>query len=140
MRKLLFAFASTAFLFGCASSPVPLSDAKPAPADRVFLFQSPAINSAEITIVRDGGVVGSACLITAYINGQRVANLESKEKAVFYVHPGELMLGAAFEGAGLCNSGKLRQEREVVIKKMQKKVFRIYTGADAELDIKPSSL
>ncbi len=50
------------------------------------------------------------------------------------------MLGAAFEGAGLCNSGKSRQEREVVIKKGQQKVFRIYTGADAELDIKPSSL
>ncbi|WP_337262965.1 MULTISPECIES: membrane lipoprotein lipid attachment site-containing protein [unclassified Serratia (in: enterobacteria)] len=140
MRKLLFALVATAILSGCASSPVPLSDAKTAPADRVFLFQSPKTDSAEITIIRDGGVVGSACLITAYINGQRVANLESKEKAAFYVSPGELMLGAAFEGAGLCNSGKSRQEREVVIKKGQQKVFRIYTGADAELDIKPSSL
>lgn len=140
LRNLLLAFAATAILSGCASSPVPINEAKPAPPNRVFLLQSPVVNGAEVTIVRDSGVVGSACEITAYINGQRVANLDVKEKAVFFVSPGELMIGAAFEGKGLCNSGKARQEREVVVKQGQRKVFRIYTGADAEIDIKPSSL
>lgn len=140
MRKLLLAFAATALLSGCASSPVPLSEAKYAPVDRVFLFQSPIVEGAQITIIRDGGSIGMACLVGAYIDGKLVANLEMKEKATFYVKPGEIMIGAAHDGKGLCYSGKGIQERETIVKAGQHKVFRIYTGADAELDIKPSSL
>lgn len=59
MRILIGALA-VALLAGCASSPIPVSQAKPVPSDELYAFQSkPAGESGVITIVRDCGMVGS---------------------------------------------------------------------------------
>ncbi|EJK91517.1 putative lipoprotein [Klebsiella pneumoniae subsp. pneumoniae DSM 30104 = JCM 1662 = NBRC 14940] len=55
------------------------------------------------------------------MNGERVAKLDPKEKATFYLSEGEWAVGANLEGKGLCSLNRERQERLFNIKAGEKK-------------------
>ncbi|WP_454551992.1 hypothetical protein [Klebsiella pneumoniae] len=77
---------------------------------------------------------------TVYLNGERVAKLDPKEKATFYLSEGEWAVGANLEGKGLCSLNRERQERFFNIKAGEKKAARVFTDANGDLDIRPTTI
>ncbi|WLG49102.1 hypothetical protein [Pseudomonas sp. FP1742] len=140
MRKTLAALALIA-LAGCATSPVPSAQAIKAPADRVLAYQVALEGSGTLTVIRDSGFMGSGCYATIFLNGERAAKLAPEEKATFILAPGEWVVGAAIEGAGLCGQlNEKRTETETILKKGQEKYFRVFSAPEAGLDVRPTSL
>lgn len=69
MKYLLLSGVVVFYLYGCATTPVPLSEARQAPADRVLAFQSiDGEKSATLTVIRDEGFTGGGCYYALYIN------------------------------------------------------------------------
>ncbi|WP_307987982.1 hypothetical protein [uncultured Pseudomonas sp.] len=108
MRILIGALA-VASLAGCASSPIPVSQAKPVPSDELYAFQSkPAGESGVITVVRDSGMVGSGCDIVVYVDGRKAGKIGTSQRASFYLPPGNINMGAGLAGSGLCAGAAIR--------------------------------
>ncbi|MEB0226248.1 hypothetical protein [Pseudomonas sp. 10S4] len=126
-------------LAGCATSPVPSSEALPAPAERVTDFQRKADGGGQIVVTRDSGFAGGGCYATVFLNGKPVARLNPKEKAVFQVPSGEWLVGAGLEGQALCGVNAERLETETIVKPGQEKKFRIYTSGDGSVGVKPTT-
>ncbi|HDY4928276.1 TPA: hypothetical protein RPG34_000012 [Yersinia enterocolitica] len=91
-------------------------------------------------MVRDSGVVGSACYAVVYVNGSPSAKLETKEKATFFLEPGEYSIGVNLDGTGLCAYGNARVERETILKEGQHKYMRIFTQDDGNMDLLPTTV
>lgn len=127
-------------LAGCASSVVPASKAVSAPADRVYKYQNAKPESGVLTVVRDNSFTGGGCYASIFINGDRVATLDSKEKASFYLPNGVWMVGAQIQGGGLCGYSGERQEREVTLNSHSDKFVRVFTDGDGNLDIRPTTI
>ncbi|KJZ41568.1 hypothetical protein [Pseudomonas fluorescens] len=139
MRNTLIAMALLA-LVGCATSPVPNARAVSAPADRLLAHQADLPGAGKITVIRDSGFLGSGCYATIFLNGDRAAKLDPKEKATFILPPGEWVVGAALEGGGLCGTNEKRTETETILKQGQEKYFRVFSSPDSGLDVRPTSL
>jgi len=135
MKKLIIG-AMCLGLMGCSTTPVSPKDAKQVSAAIKYQKHD---GSVPITIVRDKGMVAGACDITAYIDGEQVANLGTGEKVVAYVAPGEIVIGAGFIGSGLC-SGPERKERSFNIISEKPRNFRIFIDQSANVDILPSTV
>ncbi|WP_449440953.1 hypothetical protein [Pseudomonas migulae] len=139
--RILIGAVALVMLAGCATSPVPSSQAVKAPPDRLLAHQSELPGAGRITVIRDSGMLGSGCYATVFINGERAAKLDPKEKATFILPPGEWVVGAALEGAGLCGPlNEKRTETETLLKQGQEKFFRVFSAPDAGLDVRPTSL
>lgn len=128
-------------LAGCATQAILPSKAKPVPVDRIYQYQNRTDqNNSTLIVVRDSGMVGSACYATIYINGGRVAKLETQEKATFFLPSGEWSIGTNLEGRGLCSAPNDRQERYISLKNGESKSVRIFTDGSGNMDIKPTTL
>lgn len=125
---------------GCSTTVVAPNQAIKAPQDRAFKYQLQSGNYSSLTVVRDSGMIGAGCFATVYINGERVAKLNPKEKATFYLPTGEWAVGSNVEGKGLCSYSGERQERYVSLKQGEHKAVRIFTGQDGAMDIRPTTL
>ena len=139
MRKILTGMVMIG-LAGCATSPVPSTQAVNAPADRLLAHQADLTGAGKITVIRDSGFLGSGCYATIFLNGDRAAKLDQKEKATFILPPGEWVVGAALEGSGLCGANEKRTETETILKQGQEKYFRVFSAPEAGLDVRPTSL
>ncbi|EPY1509023.1 TPA: hypothetical protein OUC63_003842 [Raoultella ornithinolytica] len=138
MKKIFLVLAMVG-LSGCATSAVTPEKAKLVPENRVFAYQKPIENGAELTVIRDSGFLGGGCFYGFYINQQRVASLDSGEKANFNLPAGEYILG--FKGEGrVCIADNFLNERELSIKEGQRKGVRLFADPSGNLDIKPISL
>lgn len=140
MAKKLLAMAMV-LLCGCATTPVSVKDAIPAPKDRV-LYAGPTTTNqgAALTVIRDEGMIGSACYLGFWINGILAARVATAEMATFQVEPGELLLRVGWdpEGRGLCSFGKQDWiQRETLLRAGQKKVFRLSIDQNGKFDISP---
>lgn len=123
-------------LVGCSTTPVSPHEAKE--VSPIIKYQQKQ-GLVPVTIVRDKGIIASACAITTYVNGDQVANLEIGEKVVVYVQPGNIVIGAGFIGSGLC-SGPARKERYFNIATGQPITLRIFTDQHANVDILPTTV
>ncbi len=85
-------------------------------------------------------MVGGGCYITVFLNGARVAKLDTKEKTTFYINSGSWIVGAGHEGKGLCSGGKERQEREFIVKPGEDKYLRVFTDNNGNVDIKSTTI
>lgn len=139
MRVLILAFTLIG-LAGCSSTVTPLSQAKLAPPERLLKFQDPTKEKASLTIIRDRGFGGAGCFASVYIDGEVAAKLEPGEKATFYVKTGESVVGAGLEGRGLCGASGERQERYISLRPEEHKYLRVFTSADGDMDIRPTTL
>ncbi|EIO6347348.1 hypothetical protein LQY99_000860 [Escherichia coli] len=128
------------FLSGCATTVVPPSAALSAPSERIYKFQPVVKNGGKLIVVRDEGMVGGGCYATIYINGERVAKLDPKEKVNFNLPEGEWAVGANLEGKGLCSYSGQRQERFMTIKTNETKSVRVFTDGDGNMDIRPTTI
>lgn len=82
-----------ALLIGCATSQIPVEEAKPVPADRIYFNPKPSAGTASVTFVRDTGFVGSAVYQHISIDGERAASLDVGEKVSFRLAAGEHLFG-----------------------------------------------
>lgn len=138
MKKSFVALA-TIFLAGCATSAVPLNQAKEAPKVRIFAYQDFVKNGATLTVVRDKGFLGGGCFYGLYVNKERVASLDTSEKVNLKLPPGEWMIGFKGEGKA-CISDETITEREIILKSNQHKAVRLFADPSGNLDIKPVSI
>lgn len=133
--KRLFIATLVLSLVGCSTTPVSTNVAKEVNSEATFQYKSGFV---PVTIIRDKGFVAGGCAITAFINGNKVADLETGEKAVAYVQPGEIIVGAGFFGSGLCK-GDQKKERDFTVKDKKPRTLRIFMDQNANVDILPIS-
>lgn len=135
MKKIITALL-TIGLIGCSTEPVKPQNAKEVQPATQFL-QKP--KTTGVTIVRDKGFISGGCAITSYINGERLAELQTGEKVTAYLPAGEVNVGAGFAGRGLC-SGSPKKEREFIIKDNQPRTLRIFIDQSGNVDILPMTI
>ncbi|QXO42224.1 hypothetical protein JA116_16795 [Morganella morganii] len=139
--KKSFPLLAVLFIAGCSTSAVNQSTAKLAPSEQVFLYQIKSSEySSSITVVRDTGLHGAACLSTVYIDGIKAAKLDTAEKVTFYIQPGNHVIGAGFEKEGLFCGDRVRQERDITIKADESRAYRVFTDQDGNIDIRSTTL
>ena len=136
MKKIIIGIIAALGLSGCSTTPVSPGDAKL--VQPTIKYQQHE-NSIPLTIIRDKGMIASACQITVYINGDQIANLDTGEKVTAYTSSGEVIIGAGFIGSGLC-SGPERKERSFSIVDGYPRYFRIFIDQNANVDILPSTI
>lgn len=129
--RLFVGAVAVALLAGCATSPVPSSEADPVPSSRLFAFQAPTQGDSTLIVTRDKGFVGGGCNTTVSIDGRRAAEIGSGETAKFRVVPGEHIVSASSCGSGL-------KERETSIKAGSTKKFRISIDSAMSMDLSPT--
>lgn len=125
---------------GCATSPVSQFDAKQAPANQVMAFKSNIPGSGALSITRDNGHTGSLCFVGVFVDGRVAALLKPSESVTLYVPAGQVVIGAAYQGGGICGMGAERQERDITVTGGKAKRYRISTSAGGVLDVLPSTL
>jgi hypothetical protein len=109
MPRIIAAGLIALALGGCATSPMPVSYAKPVPADEVYGFKGEGTkDSGSLTVFRDEGFVGSGCDIMFYIDGQRAAKIGPGQKATFNLPAGEVNLGTGLAESGLCAGAAIK--------------------------------
>lgn len=90
MKRLLCVIPFVVLIAGCASTAVPLNEAKTVqPKSHA---EQTAEDSVKVTVVRDTGFFGAGCTFRFYYKDQLVAALETGEKTTFYLPPGEYPL------------------------------------------------
>ncbi|WP_434695126.1 hypothetical protein J3P89_17920 [Pseudomonas sp. Z1-14] len=129
--RLFVGAVAVALLAGCATSPVPSSEADPVPSSRLFVFQASAPGDSKLVVTRDKGFVGGGCNTTVSINGRRAAEIGTGETAKFHVTPGEHIVSASSCGSGL-------KERETNIKAGSTNKFRISIDSSMSMDLSPT--
>lgn len=127
------------FLCSCATTYVKPDSANQVPTSRLFLEDANTKNviTGPIAVTRDGGISGSGCRLTLYINNKRAADFRPKELARFNVPVGETLfkVGLPPDAAGLCGlaGGGYSKTLVSTIKDDQEKFFRIGISASGDL-------
>jgi hypothetical protein len=101
MYRTLVAVSVVA-LAACSTNPVPLGDARAVPPDRTEASQllRPATGAEPLTFIRDGGTYSSAGYRIVWIDGEKVAALDTSEAVTVYLAPGKHLVtsGVRFMG------------------------------------------
>ncbi|MDH2077144.1 MULTISPECIES: hypothetical protein [Pseudomonas] len=90
MKGLLFILLPF-FIAGCSTSPIPIDQAKPVPASRVFALQQK--KDSQLVVTRDSGIVGSELRFILHIDGKPAGEFHPGEVARFGLTPGKHVLG-----------------------------------------------
>ena len=83
---------------------------------------------------------GSLCSVGLFVDGKVAALLKPGERVSLHVPAGSVVVGAAYQGSGICGMGADRQEREAIVSGGKVKNYRISTSGDGVLDILPTTL
>jgi len=129
-----------ALLAGCATSPVPIKNAVAVPPERVLAYQKDVPGTGTLSVTRDSGHTGSLCSVGLFVDGKVAALLKPGERVSLHVPAGSVVVGAAYQGSGICGMGADRQEREAIVSGGKVKNYRISTSGDGALDILPTTL
>lgn len=129
-----------ALLAGCATSPVPIKNAVAVPPERVLAYQKEVPGTGTLSVTRDSGHTGSLCSVGLFVDGKVAALLKPGERVSLHVPAGSVVVGAAYQGSGICGMGADRQEREAIVSGGKVKNYRISTSGDGALDILPTTL
>lgn len=142
MYKSIFGFVWALLITGCATTPVPASQATVVPNDRLVAFQErTTTTSSTLIVTRDEGLIGSGCFYSFLIDGVVAARFATSETARFYVAPGEhrLRVGRDLEGRGLCGTDRdAWTQRETLLRAGEQKSFRLSIDANGATDIQRS--
>lgn len=129
-----------ALLAGCATSPVPIKNAVVVPPERVLAYQKDVPGTGTLSVTRDSGHTGSLCSVGLFVDGKVAALLKPGERVSLHVPAGSVVVGAAYQGSGICGMGADRKEREAIVSGGKVKNYRISTSGDGVLDILPTTL
>lgn len=126
---------------GCATSPIPPSQATAVPRDRLIGFQDRGDGkTARLIVTRDTGAMGVGCYLGFWIDGELAARFAAGETAKFDVPSGERLVRVAVdpEGKGLCSpasQGDKGATRETVMRDGETKHFRLSVSQVGEPDV-----
>ena len=134
-RLATLAIAACGALSGCASAPVPAADASPAARIYAPQITHPHPDTAQVTVVRDSGVAGSACNDLLFVDGQKVAALSTSQKVTLYLSPGHHVLGTT--ASGICAGGSASVE--MTLRAGDMRDYRIGSHQSGDLFIQPSA-
>jgi uncharacterized lipoprotein YajG len=140
MLKITAVAALVALMAGCATSPVPIKNAVAVPPERVLAYQKDVPGTGTLSVTRDSGHTGSLCSVGLFVDGKVAALLKPGERVSLHVPAGSVVVGAAYQGSGICGMGADRQEREAIVSGGKVKNYRISTNGDGVLDILPTTL
>lgn len=133
MKKLstVLLICSSTLLFACSTKPnTTYSSAQP------ITTNLPTSDASTIVVRRDTGIMGSACPIDIYLNGEKQAKLKSGESIEIHTNAGLHILSAKFTGKGFCQDRL--NEIEVAISKQESKYYRLAMGASGDFHIFPT--
>jgi len=139
---LILAIISATIVLGSCATHAPRPDQiTQVPADRLHGYQTKRGDDAEIIVTRDAGALGAACRSAFFIDGKQVAEIGPKERAHFYVSPGEYVLGIWNTGHGLCGyrAGKDRRETGQTFSANETRRFRITLDPGAGETLTPTT-
>ncbi len=94
MKLQLFSVMVIMLLAGCATSPISSGSARDVPPERIFLIEKLAEEgNSRAIFIRDVGLTGSGVHQHLFIDGKKVASLDTGEKIEFILIPGEHIFG-----------------------------------------------
>ncbi|WP_143223878.1 hypothetical protein [Acinetobacter sp. ANC 3903] len=108
MKKLLcvgFVSFSILIISGCATTPTASSSAKGVSSERMYskdYFIKTDERNTPVTIIRDGGIWGAACIHRVYINNKKVFALKPNERATVYLSPQEYEIKVDLAASSFC--------------------------------------
>jgi hypothetical protein len=124
-------------LAGCATQPIPTSQAKYVPDERIHdrTYLQAAAGSGLVTIKRDAGLGGSACNTSVFANGTLTAQLASSEKIALHLPEGAHIISAWPNNP--CGGGMVETEAQVRMGKPL--TFRIGYGSNGDFGLYPTA-
>lgn len=141
-KQINLILAIVALLSGCATTPVPVSQAIPVNQDRLLAFQvAPSTPHGTLVVFRDVGFIGGGCFYAFSVNGKLAVRLGVGEVATLYVPTGELLIRASRDpmGGGLCALDQNNwTQRETYFRPNEIKNFRLSIDANGKLDVQRS--
>jgi hypothetical protein len=92
-----------AALLGCASEPIPTSQAVSVPRERILNvdIHKPRPSTGSLIVKRDPGLRGAACEYRLHENGRRFADILPGEKVQIYLSAGDHIIG--IKNGPMCN-------------------------------------
>lgn len=141
-RQTPYLVAVAVLLSACATTPVPVGEAKPVDQSRLLAFKTqPATEHGTLLVFRDVGFIGAACYYALSVNGTLAVRLGVGEVATLYVPTGELLLRAGRDpmGGGVCGLGQDNwTQRETTFRASETKSFRLSIDANGKPDVQRS--
>ncbi|HLP98670.1 MAG TPA: hypothetical protein VK149_09515 [Sideroxyarcus sp.] len=124
-------------LGGCATQPIPTSNAAPVPKERVIdsAFLQNAPSTAQVIIKRDTGMKGSGCATRLFVNAKPVADIRPGEKVGIYLPEGEYILSVYPNDP--CGGGLV--ETKATVKLGGSYIYRIGSMSNAGIGIYPTA-
>lgn len=122
--------AGCVLLSGCATTPI---DSRSAPA-AASSMGTPFDGAGLIVVVRDSGLMGSACSHMVFMDGTDAGSLSTGQRLNLYVHPGDHMLG--LKVPLVCGGATL--EAAVSIAVGERKAYRSSSGQSGEVHLAPT--
>lgn len=120
MRFFCFSLVLSLGLIGCATTPMPPSQAAQVASDRLLAFQERSADATgTLVVTRDKGLLGGGCYYGFFINDVLAARFDVAETASFYIEPGELVLRSGRDPKGRALCGLSQQEwtqRETILR------------------------
>jgi hypothetical protein len=110
MARLAAALSGLLLLASCSTQPVSTSDAREVKSAH---WSEPQAGSAQLIVKRDSGLMGAACKVGVFVDGQEVASLGTSEKVVLHLTPGKHMLGA--RNGTICGKGLAEASVELAV-------------------------
>ncbi|WP_454690218.1 hypothetical protein [Achromobacter aloeverae] len=130
MKALCGVIALSFLIAGCATDQVPRDKATPVPPDRLyepaFLYHDEG-DRAEVTVIRDSGLVGSACLHRLWVDNTKVAALNPGEAIDLGLLPGSHFMRIEM-GVGLCANIQISESFD--LKPGERRLYRVMTDTN----------
>jgi len=128
MKKLSFiSLVIIAMLSGCATTPTASSSAEEVSLDRMYIKEENRVKTGErnasLTIVRDGGIWGAACIHRVSVDGKKVFALKPNEQATVYLKPQEYEVKVDLAASSLCPYAQV--DEVINLEPNQQRTFRI---------------
>lgn len=124
-------------LVGCATQPVPTSEAQFVPEDRILdpVYLKKLPDSGEVIVKRDSGIGGSACDTRIFVDGKPMADLATSEKVSFHLKESDYIISAWPKNP--CGGGMV--ETRVTVKRNQTLTFRVGYGSNGDFGMYPTA-
>lgn len=130
MRRWILV-ATTVMLSACSTQPsISTNTATPLVANQI------TADNSVVVVRRDVGMMGSACPIDVYLDGEKYARLQSGESVAINTTANTHILSGKFTGKGFCQDRLV--ETEVRVGSNETKYYRLYIGANADFQILPT--
>jgi len=134
-KKLSCLFFGVSLLTGCATTAVHPHQAikRLMPIEKYREF-SPSKN-AKLIVVRDSGLFGSACIVEVLLDGEKIGDLQQREKFEFHLEPKKYVLSGRLGGAAC--GGNLTGDAEVSLMNEQTVIYRMQLKEPMFLKVSP---